>query len=61
MRLFGHKCDKCQLPFSKDDYVMRAQKKIFHLQAQTISLTQHPLVALYWSLICIEYEFIETI
>ena len=53
VRLFGHKCDKCQLPFSKDDYVMRAQKKIFHLQAQTIS-SQQPLVALYSGLICIE-------
>ena len=31
VRLFGAKCDKCHLPFSKEDYVMRAQKKIFHL------------------------------
>ena len=31
-RLFGAKCDKCQHPFGKDDYVMRANKKIFHIK-----------------------------
>ena len=32
VRLFGTKCDKCGCAFGKNDYVMRANKKIFHLE-----------------------------
>lgn len=31
-RLFGTKCDKCGSSFSKNDYVMRAKSKIFHIE-----------------------------
>lgn len=31
-RLFGTKCDKCGSSFSKNDYVMRAKNKIFHIE-----------------------------
>ena len=31
-RLFGAKCDKCLRSFGKNDYVMRAKNKIFHLE-----------------------------
>ncbi|XP_067666625.1 insulin gene enhancer protein ISL-1-like isoform X2 [Haliotis asinina] len=31
MRLFGTKCAKCGLGFSKNDFVMRAKTKIFHI------------------------------
>lgn len=36
-RLFEPKCDKCGLAFGRgrDDYVMRANKKIFHLSCFT--------------------------
>jgi len=30
-RLFGTKCDKCGLQFSKSDFVMRARSKIYHM------------------------------
>ena len=30
-RLFGTKCTKCSLGFSKNDFVMRAKNKIFHI------------------------------
>lgn len=31
-RLFGTKCDKCSQCFSKNDYVMRAKTKIYHVE-----------------------------
>ncbi|XP_077867686.1 ISL LIM homeobox 1 isoform X1 [Saccoglossus kowalevskii] len=31
VRLFGTKCAKCNLGFSKNDFVMRARNKIFHI------------------------------
>lgn len=31
-RLFGTKCDKCGSQFGKNDYVMRAKNRIFHLE-----------------------------
>ena len=31
-RLFGTKCDKCYRSFGKNDFVMRAKNKIFHLE-----------------------------
>ncbi|KAI8126705.1 Insulin gene enhancer protein isl-1 [Lucilia cuprina] len=32
VRLFGTKCDKCGNSFSKNDFVMRAKTKIFHIE-----------------------------
>ncbi|XP_018358359.1 PREDICTED: insulin gene enhancer protein ISL-1 isoform X1 [Trachymyrmex cornetzi] len=32
VRLFGTKCDKCSRCFSKNDYVMRAKTKIYHVE-----------------------------
>jgi len=32
VRLFGTKCDKCHRSFGKNDFVMRAKNKIFHLE-----------------------------
>merc|ERR1719411_1067442 len=32
VRLFGTKCDKCLRSFGKNDFVMRAKNKIFHLE-----------------------------
>ena len=32
LRLFGTKCDKCHRSFGKNDFVMRAKNKIFHLE-----------------------------
>lgn len=32
VRLFGTKCHKCACPFSKNDFVMRAKEKIFHME-----------------------------
>lgn len=32
VRLFGTKCDKCGCSFSKNDFVMRAKTKIYHLE-----------------------------
>ncbi|GAB6032470.1 Insulin protein enhancer protein isl-1 [Chamberlinius hualienensis] len=31
VRLFGAKCSKCNMGFSKNDFVMRARSKIFHI------------------------------
>ncbi|XP_033108816.1 insulin gene enhancer protein isl-1-like [Anneissia japonica] len=31
LRLFGTKCAKCHLGFSKNDFVMRARNKIYHI------------------------------
>ena len=30
-RLYGTKCDKCYRSFGKNDFVMRAKNKLFHL------------------------------
>jgi len=32
VRLYGAKCEKCDHPFGKSDFVMRAKNKIFHLE-----------------------------
>jgi insulin gene enhancer protein ISL-1 len=32
VRLFGTKCDKCNSSFSKNDFVMRARSKIYHIE-----------------------------
>ena len=32
VRLFGTKCDKCGCSFSKNDFVMRAKSKIYHIK-----------------------------
>jgi insulin gene enhancer protein ISL-1 len=32
VRLFGTKCDKCGSSFSKNDFVMRAKSKIYHVK-----------------------------
>ncbi|XP_026466337.1 insulin gene enhancer protein ISL-1 isoform X1 [Ctenocephalides felis] len=32
VRLFGTKCDKCGSSFSKNDFVMRAKTKIYHIE-----------------------------
>ncbi|CAG9799093.1 unnamed protein product [Chironomus riparius] len=32
VRLFGTKCDKCGCSFSKNDFVMRAKTKIYHIK-----------------------------
>ncbi|KAJ8924070.1 hypothetical protein NQ315_006849 [Exocentrus adspersus] len=32
VRLFGTKCDKCGSSFSKNDFVMRAKSKIYHIE-----------------------------
>lgn len=31
-RLFGTKCNKCGLGFTKNDFVMRARNKIYHIE-----------------------------
>ncbi|XP_050538663.1 insulin gene enhancer protein ISL-2B isoform X4 [Daktulosphaira vitifoliae] len=32
VRLFGTKCDKCNLSFDRTDYVMRAKTKVYHME-----------------------------
>ncbi|XP_026676192.1 insulin gene enhancer protein isl-1-like [Diaphorina citri] len=32
VRLFGTKCEKCNLNFKREDFVMRAKNKIYHVQ-----------------------------
>ncbi|KAL1462683.1 hypothetical protein WDU94_014500, partial [Cyamophila willieti] len=32
VRLFGTKCEKCSLNFKREDFVMRAKNKIYHVQ-----------------------------
>lgn len=32
VRLFGTKCDKCECCFSKNDFVMRAKSRIYHIK-----------------------------
>lgn len=43
-RLFGTKCDKCSECFSKDDYVMRARSKIYHIKCFRCSACMRQLV-----------------
>ncbi|XP_029047342.1 LOW QUALITY PROTEIN: insulin gene enhancer protein ISL-1 [Osmia bicornis bicornis] len=44
VRLFGTKCDKCSECFSKDDYVMRAKSKIYHIKCFRCSACMRQLV-----------------
>lgn len=43
-RLFGAKCDKCGLGFSRSDFVMRAKSKIYHIECFRCALCQRQLV-----------------
>ena len=38
MKLFGYKCEKCHQSFKKEDYVMRANNKIFHQEESHLTL-----------------------
>ena len=42
--MFGAKCDKCHHYFDKNDYVMRAKNKIFHLDCFRCNACEKPLV-----------------
>jgi len=44
VRLFGTKCDKCYRSFGKNDFVMRAKNKIFHLECFTCVACEKQLV-----------------
>ncbi|XP_059351213.1 LIM/homeobox protein lim-7-like isoform X2 [Daphnia carinata] len=44
VRLFGAKCDKCGLGFSRSDFVMRAKSKIYHIECFRCALCQRQLV-----------------
>lgn len=43
-RLFGTKCDKCGSSFSKNDFVMRAKSKIYHIDCFRCSACSRQLV-----------------
>lgn len=43
-RLFGTKCDKCGSSFSKNDYVMRAKTKIYHVECFRCSICSRKLL-----------------
>lgn len=43
-RLFGTKCDKCGSSFSKNDFVMRAKSKIYHIDCFRCSACARQLV-----------------
>lgn len=43
-RLFGAKCNKCQSTFSKNDFVMRAKNKIYHIDCFRCSACKRQLV-----------------
>lgn len=43
-RIFGAKCDKCGLGFSRSDFVMRAKSKIYHIECFRCTLCQRQLV-----------------
>lgn len=43
-RLFGTKCDKCSLSFRKDDFVMRAKTKIYHIECFRCSACERQLI-----------------
>ncbi|KAB0803907.1 hypothetical protein PPYR_00877, partial [Photinus pyralis] len=42
--LFGTKCDKCGSSFSKNDFVMRAKSKIYHIECFRCSACARQLV-----------------
>ncbi|XP_043479521.1 insulin gene enhancer protein ISL-1 isoform X1 [Leptopilina heterotoma] len=44
VRLFGTKCDKCSQSFSKNDFVMRAKSKIYHIECFRCSACLRQLV-----------------
>ncbi|KYB26801.1 Protein lin-11-like Protein [Tribolium castaneum] len=44
VRLFGAKCDRCGSSFSKDDFVMRAKSKIYHIKCFKCCACSRPLV-----------------
>ncbi|XP_037025370.1 insulin gene enhancer protein ISL-1 isoform X7 [Bradysia coprophila] len=44
VRLFGTKCDKCGSSFSKNDYVMRAKTKIYHVDCFRCSVCTRKLL-----------------
>ena len=44
VRLFGTKCDKCGSSFSKNDFVMRAKTKIFHIECFRCSACARQLI-----------------
>jgi hypothetical protein len=43
-RLFGTKCDKCGNSFSKNDFVMRAKSKIYHIECFRCSACARQLI-----------------
>ena len=43
-RLFGTKCEKCHHSFGKNDFVMRAKNKIFHLECFRCKACQKQLI-----------------
>ena len=43
-RLFGTKCEKCHHSFGKNDFVMRAKNKIFHLECFRCTACQKQLI-----------------
>lgn len=43
-RLFGTKCDKCGSSFSKNDFVMRAKTKIYHIDCFRCSACARQLI-----------------
>uniref|UniRef100_A0A182SNW1 LIM zinc-binding domain-containing protein n=1 Tax=Anopheles maculatus TaxID=74869 RepID=A0A182SNW1_9DIPT len=44
VRLFGTKCDKCGSSFSKNDFVMRAKTKIYHIECFRCSACARQLI-----------------
>nr|CAD7408731.1 unnamed protein product [Timema cristinae] len=44
VRLFGTKCSKCGLSFSKNDFVMRAKTKIYHIECFRCSACERQLI-----------------
>ncbi|KAF4532283.1 hypothetical protein B566_EDAN007255 [Ephemera danica] len=42
--LFGTKCDKCGLSFSKNDFVMRAKTKIYHIDCFRCTACERQLI-----------------
>ena len=42
-RLFGTKCDRCGSAFSKEDFVMRAKSKIYHIKCFICCACSRPL------------------
>ncbi|ELK31741.1 Insulin protein enhancer protein ISL-1 [Myotis davidii] len=46
IRLYGIKCAKCSIGFSKNDFVMRARAKVYHIECFNIQgMTGTPMVA----------------